>query len=488
MAAFGGYYRDSYQSGFRPVTGSRWVAHLLLITTFAYVLFDERFTLAVDTGGRGALQPVDFLVPLAGVFLFLGLGGIPGPRLFPANRRSLFWAPYVALTFVLPILGVFLRSEPPRTMYTSIVGTIEVSFILFGAWAAFSGAHVLRLAKWYAWIAILLEFVVALIDYLNKTGMYPTAIGKFLLQWNIQGEGALGEFTIITWRSVGTFVNPNDLGFWSVVAFWISAFLFRGFFRFTGVIAALLTEVLSQSRGSLISLLATFVVWLAYVTLSRDRRLRKMRDASYLSAICFVLTVCWMGAALTQSNGVAVSDKFNVVDRFERGLDVLADGAGADSNASARVEAWNLATGFYYEHPLGTWVSPRLKFHLYIDNEYVKTLLQGSILYLFTLLLVISCSFWRIMRPGAVPRLTALIVLTAAVNGMSAYPFSYSAIGLFWIFLGYDLTQERIEKESLVEAERAARYALALADDAELGEEEWASVHGVRSFYPQANQ
>jgi hypothetical protein len=462
MAALSGYDRNSYRPGFRPLAGQHWVAHLLLITAFAYVLFEERFTIGVNTGGRGALQPVDFLVPLVGIFIFLGLGGIPGPRLLHFNPRKLFWAPYVALTIAFPILGVFIQGEPPRTMYTAIHGVIAISFILFGAWAAFSVASVRRLAQRYAWFAIILEFLVALIDYLNKTGMYPTAIGKFLLQWNIDSEGALSEFTTITWRCVGTFVNPNDLGFWSVLAFWMSALLFRGMFCLTGVFAALFTLVLSQSRGSLISLLATCAVWLAYVALSRDARLKKARDATYLSAICFVLTVGWLGAALSQSNGVTVSDKLSVVDRFERGLDVLTQGAGADSNASARVAAWRLAMTFYSGHPLGTWISPRLKFHLYIDNEYVKTLLQGSIPYLFALLMIIICSLWRIMRPGAVPRLTAMIAVTAAVNGMSAYPFSYSAIGVFWILLGYDLAEERLQKEALRRKSARIRYQLPL--------------------------
>jgi hypothetical protein len=334
-------------------------------------------------------------------------------------------------------------------MYTSIHGVIAISFILFGAWGAFIVPSVRKLAQYYAWFAIIFEFAIALVDYLNKTGMYPTALGKLLLQWNVESQGALGEFTIITWRSVGTFINPNDLGFWSVVAFWMSALLLRGMFRITGIIAALLTEVLSQSRGSLISLLATFGVWLVYVALSRDGRLTKARDATYLSAICIVLVIGWSGGVLSQSNGVSVSDKFNVVDRFERGMDVLTEGAGADRNASARVAAWHLALAYYSNHPLGTWVSPRLKFHLYIDNEYVKTLMQGSVPYLFALLLVIACSFRRITRPAAVPRLTAMIAVTAGVNGMSAYPFDYSAMGLFWILLGYDLAHERLQKSAL---------------------------------------
>lgn len=463
MAALRGYYRYSYQPGLKPLAGKRWVAHLLLITAFVYVLFEERFTIGLNTGGRGALQPVDLLVPLVGIFVFLGFGGIPGPRLLHVNPRRLFWAPYIVLSIALPILGVFLQSEPPRTMYTSIHGVIEFSFMLFGAWAAFSATSIRRLAQWYAWSAVMLEFLVAFVDYLNKTGIYPTTIGKFLLQWNINSEGALGEFTVITWRCVGTFVNPNDLGFWSVVAFWMSALLFRGMYRLTGVIAALFTLVLSESRGSLISLLATSAVWVAYVALSRDPRLKRARDATYLWAICFVLTVGWLGGAISQSNGVPVSDKFSVIDRFERGLAVLIQGAGADRNASDRVTAWQLAMGYYYEHPLGTWISPRLKFHLYIDNEYVKTLLQGSIPYAFALLMVITCSLWRIMRPSAVARLAAMIAVTAAVNGMSAYPFEYPAMGVFWILLGYDVAEERLYKETLTRKSERIRYQLSLA-------------------------
>lgn len=459
MAALGRYYRDGDQQSHRPLTLTQqqyWAAHLMLISALLYVLFEERFTVGVDTGGRGALQPVDFLIPLVGALVFLGMGKIPGPRLLRANPRGLFWAPYVILTVAFPVLGVFVRSEPVRTMYTSIHGAIELSFILFGAWAAFAGSSVWRLARGYAWFAVIFEFLFALIDYLNKTGMYPTALGQFLLQWNVESEATFGEYSFITWRCVGTYTNPNELGFWSIVAFWVSALLFRGMFRFTGLIAAVATLILSQSRGSLLTLLATCAIWLAYLALSRDPGLRGSRDATYLSAIGFVLTVGWLGGALSQSDGMTVSDKFSFIQRFERGLDVLAEGAGADANSKARVNAWQRALDFYYEHPLGTWVSPRLKFHLYIDSEYVKTLLQGSVLYLFALALLIACAFWRIGRPGIIPRVTAMLAVTAAMNGISAYPFSYPTMGIFWIVLGYDLTSERLHvrryRESIEDA------------------------------------
>src|SRR6516165_4252981 len=110
MAALSEYYRYSYQPSFRALASKRWVAHLLLVTTFAYVLFEERFTIGVNTGGRGALQPFDFFVPLVGIVMFLGAGGISGPRLLHFGTRGLFWIPYLALTVALPVLGVFIAS------------------------------------------------------------------------------------------------------------------------------------------------------------------------------------------------------------------------------------------------------------------------------------------------------------------------------------------------------------------------------------------
>jgi O-Antigen ligase len=449
MAALRGYYRDSYQSSYRALNRQYWAAHLILLSVFAYILFEERFTIGVNTGGRGALQPMDPLIPLVGALVFFGVGRIPGAQLLRLEPRLLIWAPYVALTTALPILAVMVNAEPVRTMYTAIHGFIYLSFLIFGAWAAFAEPSILRLARYYAWFAVIFECFIALVDYLNKTGLYHTALGEFLLQWNVQSEGIMGEFTFITWRCVGTFTNPNELGYWGVTAFWMSALLLRGGLRFTAVVAALLTMLLSESRGSLFALMACSLVWLVYMALSRDRRLSQARDATYVSAIGVLLIGCWLAASLGQSNGVTVDDKFSVITRFERGLDVFTQGAGADENADARVVAWQQALNFYYEHPLGTWSSPRMSFHLYIDNDYVKALLQGSILYLFALLGLYLHAFRRLTAPGLAPRALAMLAIASAVNGMSAYPLTYSTLGVFWIILGYDLTQDWIRSQSL---------------------------------------
>jgi hypothetical protein len=89
MAALGRYYGRGDQSGFRALASKPWVAHLLLVTTFAYVLFEGRFTIGVNTGGRGALQPFDFVVPLFGIFMFLDWGEFPA-RSYSISMREGF--------------------------------------------------------------------------------------------------------------------------------------------------------------------------------------------------------------------------------------------------------------------------------------------------------------------------------------------------------------------------------------------------------------
>jgi hypothetical protein len=133
MAALRGYYRDSYQSSYRALNRQYWTAHLILLSVFAYILFEERFTIGVNTGGRGALQPMDPLIPLVGALVFFGVGRIPGAQLLRLEPRLLIWAPYVALTTALPILAVMVNAEPVRTMYTAIHGFIYLSFLIFGA-------------------------------------------------------------------------------------------------------------------------------------------------------------------------------------------------------------------------------------------------------------------------------------------------------------------------------------------------------------------
>jgi len=303
--------------------------------------------------------------------------------------------------------------------------------------------------------------LATLIDYLNKTGLYPSSLGRFLLEWNVASENTLGEYSFLTWRCVGTFVSPNELGFWSVMAFWISARLIHGIAGIIGIIAALITLVLSQSRGSMFALIGTILLWIGYLIFSRDPRLRGVRDATLVSAVFVILVAAWLGVILSQLSNVSVAGEFSFIERFQNGLRVMVEGPGADSNAEARLAAWRSALHFYYDHPLGTLATPRLVLGHYIDNDYVRTFVQGSPLYLLTVLLALFGGFRQITGRGSAARTTALFAGAIAINGMSAYPLLYPCIGLYWLNMGYDMAREPARifaPRSIVRRQRVEEY------------------------------
>ncbi|MBV9081934.1 MAG: hypothetical protein JOZ62_04605 [Acidobacteriaceae bacterium] len=445
-------YTSSYKSG-RRGQGRQFWAHLILISIVADVLFAQRVILSFSTGGRGNLLVLDVWLPVLAALLLIGVGTSRGVGLLHADASSLFWWPYVLLTIALPILAVLVQNYPVRNLYSSVSGFVALAFFILGAWIASADEDVLKLVQVYAWIAVVGECLFAVIDYLNKTGLYKTWIGEFLLHWNVASEDTLGQYSALTWRCVGTFVSPNELGFWSVLAFWLSALLpLRGILRFTAIIAALMTLVLSQSRGSLFALFGTIAVWVAYLALSRDRSLARARDITYFSVICGFLALAWTAGLLSDIH-ITVASEFSFIERFQSGLQVLTQGAGADRNAEARVEAWRRALAFYYVHPLGTWASPGLLFRHYIDNDYVRTFVQGTPVYLTAVLLALYGGFRRIVRSGIASRITALFSVAIAIDALSAHPFMYPAIGVYWLSMGYDLAAERSASRS---AERSA--------------------------------
>ena len=85
--------------------------------------------------------------------------------------------------------------------------------------------------------------------------------------------------------------------------------------------------------------------------------------------------------------------------------------------------------------------TPRLVLGHYIDNDYVRTFVQGSPLYLFAVLLALFGGFRQITGRGSAARTTALFAGAIAINGMSAYPLLYPCIGLYWLNMGYDMAR-----------------------------------------------
>jgi hypothetical protein len=132
--------------------------------------------------------------------------------------------------------------------------------------------------------------------------------------------------------------------------------------------------------------------------------------------------------------------------RFASGIGVITGGVAMDQNAGGRVEAWLRALEFYQHHPLGTLGEPQFLFGGFIDNDFVRILLQGGPVFLIATILALGAGI-RLIEFGTLGRMIATWSAAVAVNAMTANPLSYPAIGLYWMVVGYYLGgREKVQR------------------------------------------
>ncbi len=242
---------------------------------------------------------------------------------------------------------------------------------------------------------------------------------------------------MITGRSIGTFVNPNNLGFFAVISFWSAVHVFRGTPRIAAAFAALATLAVSQSRGSLLALLVSVAVWLVYLALSKDKTLRPAFDIAFALVMA---SIAGLLLALAFLDPGRLSSRMG--QRLASGIAVVTGGVAMDPSAQGRVGAWLRALEFYERHPLGTLGEPQFLFGGFIDNEFVRILLQGGPVFLIATILALGAGI-RLIECGPLGRMIATFSAAAAVNAMTANPLSYPAIGLYWMVVGYYLASRK---------------------------------------------
>lgn len=414
--------------------------HFIFLCATTYVLLSDRIFLKVASGGRGVLPLMPIVVILLGGAFALLARQREGTLFLDPRGNWLYWFPYLLLATILPVLGIAFTGYPVRTLFSIVPGLVDLSFLVLGSWLAASGATARQLATKYLFLAIMVEFLFAAIQFAHMQGYLSSGSLNFLYRWDLSTQVAYSKTYIITARSVGTYINPNDLGFWSVIAFWGGVHMLRGVPRMTAVLAALATLALSQSRGSLMALLGSVLVWLVYLAFSRDKTLRQAFDATFALLLGSILAI---GVASTFWRPAYLPSRME--QRFARGLGVITGGVAMDPNAQGRVNAWMHALQFYQHHPLGTFGEPQLLFGGFIDNDLVHILLQGGPVFLIAILLALGAG---ILLIGCGSLGTAIGTWSAAIllNAMTANPLTYASIGLYWLAVGYYLAnRERLK-------------------------------------------
>lgn len=394
---------------------------LLVPFALGCAVLAERILIGVPTGGRGALALVTIAAPLAAVMTIFVYG----------SRRSLGFlaspvfvfgvAPYLLLTALLPVFGIMFHDYPVRTLWSSTEATTAMSFMVIGAALSSRDDR-----SWWPWLllAIVVQFLYGMGQLAYLTRGPGSELFAPLHQMDLSAARAYGVLGT-GGRSTGLYFNPNELGLWAAAAVVLAWLMLPPRLRVLGVVLAVLTLLLSQSRGALVALVAAMV---AAVVMSAARG-RTGPSSAAKTAISFGLAALVAGAVV-----VAMGPSTALVARLGALLDVLSQGPRADVNLAGRLDYWSGVVNLNMVYPWGTWGSPQLLLGTAIDSSWFGVFAQGSVLYVVSLALLLVAPLWlRNTRVG--PALVPMAVLIA-VAGLTQNPFSYPVIILFWVLLG----------------------------------------------------
>ena len=161
--------------------------------------------------------------------------------------------------------------------------------------------------------------------------------------------GGSGGAVQLLGRSSGLYANPNELGLWAGVAVILAWVMLPPRLRGVGIALAILTLLLSQSRGAAVALVAALVVG-AVLSVARGRL---ASSTAFKAILSFGVAGLLAGLA-----ALFIAPAGVLLDRFGAVFQVLTSGFQADVNLAGRVDLWSGVLALNSVYPWGTWGPP----------------------------------------------------------------------------------------------------------------------------------
>lgn len=420
----------------------------IIVLFFVHLLFSDRAVVSMNTGGRGLLPVLDFVM-LALVCAMLIVDRTEVSEAYWNTEFLVFWLPFLALGILFPILGVMIGWYEPRSVLTTFDPLLGFASVAVGYQAAIRQPSSNKLLQRMLFWSIVFETFYATLLYLQKQSLIQVEILDSLAQWDISSQSSYDEAYVVAGRGVGTFINPNDLALWAAISYWAAYALLRGHPRAVAMICCVLSLLISQSRGSLFAWLVSVLAWPGLRFL-HNMRIRNPTTTSrsrfdQFRLILYMLIIVALVAASVLMFGDAVDA---ITSRIGKGAMALTEGSDADESLVGRQRAWENAFDFFEEYPLGTFGSPELLFGGFIDNGLIRILLQGGVIYLLAYTLTAAGGLRQYQ--GKTPEASFLACCTIVLlgNSMTSLVMTSSSITLYWLFVGLHLGA--IKRRSLV--------------------------------------
>jgi hypothetical protein len=383
----------------------------------------DRLEISVSTGGNGALPLLDLIAPPAALLTIAAYGPRRSLRYLGSPIFLLGILPYIALSGVLPFLGVIFYGFPVRTLFAATGLTTALSLLTIGAALSDRDER--------AWAPLVFTAIVAQFAYALAQAIYLVRgpgwelFGPFH-DWDLSLEALNG--VLIQARSSGLYFNPNELGLWAGMAAIVGWLILPSRLRVLGVTLAVGTLLLSQSRGAsvalVVALCAAVALAFAHGRVSAERAMKAVVSFTVVGGL--VVFVVWV-----------IGLPATALPRFDSLLAVLTQGPQADANLAGRLDYWQAVTALNAFYPWGTLGPPEFLLGTAVDSSWFQAFAQGSVPYAAALgVLLISTVALVRSRYGRVLFVLAVFI---AVAGLTQTPFGYPPIILFWVLLGSSL-------------------------------------------------
>lgn len=408
-------------------------ARVVIWALALYILLAERLILRMETGGRGLLPLLAIATPVA-IFAF---GILPsGWRSFRFLLKRdfwVYWGLYIALKFLLPIVGVLLHGYPLRTLLSLLEAGLPLLFIWVGTWIANRPGERFELFRCSLVFLIVVQFICAAGQYLyvNYNLDIPLLAAQF--SWDRSSQALYSE-NLPVGRSIGTYVNPNTLGFWGFMAFWTAALLLKERQRAWSAMLSMLILLLSQSRVAIVAMGASLIAFAFTRVTNMLVGNMKVRIRTVTNVFAVVIVAIFF-AILAMSQAI-IGINIPGTERLTDMIRVFGAGLGEDPNWDARVLAWKEALDLYREVPWGTLGPPELMLGHFIDSEWVRLLVQGGVALVCAYILSLLGGLRYLTYRKPEKSFLAMASVGLVILSITSTPMGYPPIALYWVCVG----------------------------------------------------
>lgn len=184
---------------------------------------------------------------------------------------------------------------------------------------------------------------------------------------------------LIYGRSTGIFINPNELGFFSGLVFWL-AFSIRENSKFLNFLIVVLLCIinigLSFSRTAIVALMVSLLF--IFILKFYNNKIK----ISYLYFVPFVFVFVFLFLSLF-AGFVTESQLSRLLE-----INIFQSDLNQSNNLIQRFEAWSHIVEFISINPLGTIIPPGLVIEHTADNQFIYAYAQGGIVLLIFVILL----------------------------------------------------------------------------------------------------